>query len=65
MGFFFGDEEMKRSHLEAPRTMKDGEWETGYYSVEEYDKETAEVAKYVLGLCAVIVLWVLMSYFVF
>jgi hypothetical protein len=56
---------MKRSHIETPRTMQDGEWETGYHSVEEYDRETAEVAKYVLGLCAVIVLWVLMSYFVF
>lgn len=49
---------MKKSHLQTPRTLGDGEWQTGYYTPEEYDQATEQVTKYAIGLAVVAILWI-------
>lgn len=48
---------MKKSHIKTPRTLGEGEWESGYYTPEEYDKATEQVTKYVIGLFLLLIVW--------
>lgn len=54
---------MKKSHLQTPRTLKEGEWESGYYTPAEYDHATEQVTKYAIGLAVVVVLWLVVVFF--
>lgn len=54
---------MKKSHLQTPRTLGEGEWESGYYTPEEYDKATEQATKYALGLLVVVVMWLVVVFF--
>lgn len=49
---------MKKSHLQTPRTLGDGDWQTGYYTPEKYDHATEQVTKYAIGLGIVAILWI-------
>lgn len=54
---------MKKSHLQTPRTLKEGEWESGYYTPAEYDHATEQATKYALGLLVVVVMWLVVVFF--